>query len=423
MEVEQLNKSSAKDKWHPEASNHGVSEEERQEQRKWMSICVHTKDLELESGGVGLPIAYSWQNGKGKLWLGNELKDRKPWADKGTEVNDGDEGLGDNCVLAAASTMPIISFLFLCRISGMSGSVGIFLGGACFLWLLGFVDKLAHFYFIRFMFFNPLTELKTGLIPTNTRWCGTQKHLRLRIGITMTKVWKRWKSIGTSCTRRNCLLCHCHGAHPGLVLTVAGRSWGTTPSTNFVERSVIPWKRRSMMSKKPLCFTPQHGSLLPQQLSSPTVHAHSSMLHTFVSLEDLCWWTVHEQFMASMLQYMNAVFSLLLLSVPAVALILAPSWWACCTKICGGLLCFAMLYRNEQKKPAMGFHPFTQKWSVSPLPDCYIQYNLSLQFHKIPMLSWQRELTEVLFYYLVQNWKKNPVTKLRNEGSCWHCDD
>lgn len=45
----------------------------------------------------GLPIAYSWQNGKGKSWLGNELKDKKPQADKGTEVSDGDEGLGDNC--------------------------------------------------------------------------------------------------------------------------------------------------------------------------------------------------------------------------------------------------------------------------------------------------------------------------------------
>lgn len=93
----------------------------------------------------------------------------KPRADKGTEVNDGDEGLGDNCVLAAASTMPIISFLFLSRFSGMSGSVGIFWGGACFLWLLDFVDKLALFYFIQFMFFNTLIEFKTGLIPTNTR--------------------------------------------------------------------------------------------------------------------------------------------------------------------------------------------------------------------------------------------------------------
>lgn len=45
----------------------------------------------------GLQIAYSWQNGKGKSWLGNELKDKKPRADIGTEVNDRDEGLGDNC--------------------------------------------------------------------------------------------------------------------------------------------------------------------------------------------------------------------------------------------------------------------------------------------------------------------------------------
>lgn len=103
MEVEQLHKSSAKDKWHPEASNHGVSEEERQEQRKWMNIHVYTKNLEPESGGVGRPVAYSWQNGKGKSWLGNELKDRISWADNSSEVNDRDEGLGD-------STMPIKQF-------------------------------------------------------------------------------------------------------------------------------------------------------------------------------------------------------------------------------------------------------------------------------------------------------------------------
>jgi len=133
VEVEQLNKGSAKYKWHPEASSHGVSEEQRQKRRKWMHICVHTKDLELESGGVCLPIAYSWQNRKGKSWLGNELKDREPRANKGTEVNDGGKGWGDNCVLAAASTISVISFLFLCRFSVMSGSVGISLGGACFL--------------------------------------------------------------------------------------------------------------------------------------------------------------------------------------------------------------------------------------------------------------------------------------------------
>lgn len=43
-------------------------------------------------------------------------------------------------MLAAASTMP------------MSGLVAIFLGEACFLWLLSFVDKLIHFYCIQFVF-------------------------------------------------------------------------------------------------------------------------------------------------------------------------------------------------------------------------------------------------------------------------------
>lgn len=115
-----------------------------------MNICVCTKDLQLESGEVGLPMAHSYQNGKGK-WLGNQLKERKPQTDKGTKVSDGDGALGDNHVPAAASTMPIISFLFLCRFSGMSGSESIFLGGACFLWLFGFVDKLACFRFIQFI--------------------------------------------------------------------------------------------------------------------------------------------------------------------------------------------------------------------------------------------------------------------------------
>lgn len=116
----------------------------------------------------------------------------------------------------------------------------------------GFVDKLALFYFIQFVFSNPLPELKTGLIPTNTRWWGTRRHLRLRIGTTTIKAQKSWKSTGTPCARRNCLLCHCHGAHPELVLIAAGRSWGATPSASFVERLVLLWMRRSMMSKKPL---------------------------------------------------------------------------------------------------------------------------------------------------------------------------
>lgn len=51
-----------------------------------MHICIYQ----------GLPIAYSWQNGKGKSQLGNEIKDKKPQTDKGIEVNDQDEGLGDN---------------------------------------------------------------------------------------------------------------------------------------------------------------------------------------------------------------------------------------------------------------------------------------------------------------------------------------
>lgn len=131
-------------------------------------------------------------------------------------------------------------------------------------------------------------------------------------------------------------------------------------------------------------FTPQHGSLLPQQLSSPTVHTYSSMLQTFISLDELWWWTVNEQLMASVLWHTNAVFSL---CVSAVALMFAPSWWDCWAKVCGDLSCFAMPYRNEQKKPAMGFHPFTKKRSVNLLPDHYIQYGRSLQFHKIPMLS------------------------------------
>lgn len=37
----------------------------------------------------GLPIAYSWKNEKGKSQVGNELKDKKPRADKDPEVSDG----------------------------------------------------------------------------------------------------------------------------------------------------------------------------------------------------------------------------------------------------------------------------------------------------------------------------------------------
>lgn len=63
-------------------------------------------------------------------------------------------------MLVAPSIMPIISYL--CR----------FFWNVCVsmpvIWM-GFVDKLALSYFIPFVFFNPLTELKTGLIPTNTR--------------------------------------------------------------------------------------------------------------------------------------------------------------------------------------------------------------------------------------------------------------
>lgn len=130
------------------------------------------------------------------------------------------------------------------------------------------------------------------------------------------------------------------------------------------------------------------------------------MLHAFVSLEELCGWTVHEQFMASMSWYMNVAFSLLHLVVSAVALVFAPNWWTCWARVCGGLLCSVMPYRNEQRKPETGFHPFTKKWSVSLLPDRYVQYNLSLRFHKIPVLSEQRGLAEVLFYDLVQNREK-----------------
>lgn len=146
-------------------------------------------------------------------------------------------------MLVASSVLPIISFL--CR----------FFWNICVSSLVfwrGFVDDLELFCFIQFIFSNPLPELKTGLIPTSTRWCGTQRHLRFRIGKTMTKVQKSWKPTGTPCARRKCLLCHCHGARPELVLTVAGRSWGATPSASSVERSVLPWMRRSMMSKKPL---------------------------------------------------------------------------------------------------------------------------------------------------------------------------
>lgn len=74
---------------------------------------------------------------------------------QGVDANkkhDRDESLRGNCMIVAASTVPIKDFLFLCNFSGMSRSVGIFLGGACCLWLLGFVDKLAYFYLIKFIF-------------------------------------------------------------------------------------------------------------------------------------------------------------------------------------------------------------------------------------------------------------------------------
>lgn len=68
------------------------------------------------------------------------------------------------------------------------------------------------------------------------------------IGITVTRVWKSWKLIGTSCTRRTCPFHHCHEACLGLILRVAGRSWGAILFTNFMERSIMPWKKKSMMS-------------------------------------------------------------------------------------------------------------------------------------------------------------------------------
>lgn len=145
--------------------------------------------------------------------------------------------------------------------------------------------------------FYPLTELKTELIPTNTRWCGTQKHLRLRIGTTMTKVQKSWKSIGISCTRRNCLLCHCHGAHPELVLTVAGRSWDATPLIILVERSVMPWKRRSMMCKKPLFYS-------TTQITFATTVVFCECLYTLQHATHILWALKNaagEQFMNSSL--------------------------------------------------------------------------------------------------------------------------
>lgn len=272
VEEEELNKSSEKGKWHPDGSSRGLSEEERQV--KEMDEYAHRHKASRATVGWGrLPIAYRWHNGKGKSWLRNELKERKPWV-----LQSGDEGLGDNCLLAAASTMPTVSVLFPCRFYGMSGSEGTLLVGACFLWLLDFVDKLVGFYFTQLMLCNPLTELKTGLIQTNTRWCATQRHLRLRIKITMTKVWK------TSCTRRNPLLCRYRGAHPGLVLTVAGRSWGATPSASFVERLVTQWKRRSMMSKKPLFLIHDtdhfchHSCLLQPFTHTPARYRHPSAL-------------------------------------------------------------------------------------------------------------------------------------------------
>lgn len=76
--------------------------------------------------------------------------------------HDRDEGLGGNCMTIAASTVPVKDFLFLCRFFGMSRSVSIFLGGACCLWLLSFVDKLAYFYFIKFIFLIVLQSWRQG---------------------------------------------------------------------------------------------------------------------------------------------------------------------------------------------------------------------------------------------------------------------
>jgi len=160
------------------------------------------------------------------------------------------------------------------------------------------------------MFFNPLAELKTGLIPTNTRWCGTQKRLRLRIAVTVKKIWKTWKSIMTSCTRRKCLLFHCHGAHPGPVLTVAGRSWGATPFTNFVERSIMQWKRRSMMSKKPLFLyraqiTFATTCLLQLFISTLACYTHSSALKNSAGEQFMksSWHLCCDTWMQSFLSY------------------------------------------------------------------------------------------------------------------------
>lgn len=63
-------------------------------------------------------------------------------------------------MVAAPGILPVISFL--CRLFwNVSVSRPVF-------WR-GFVDKLALFYLIQIIFSDPLPELKTGLIPTNTR--------------------------------------------------------------------------------------------------------------------------------------------------------------------------------------------------------------------------------------------------------------
>lgn len=144
----------------------------------------------------------------------------------------------------------------------------------------------------------------------------------------------------------------------------------------------MPWKRRSMMSKKPLLLHNMdhfcHNSCLLQLfIHTPACCRHSSALMN----------SGGEQLMNSSWHMCHDIRMQLFLSVSAVALMFAPSWWDCWAKVCGDLSCFAMPYRNEQKKPAMGLHPFTKKRSVNLLPDRYIQYSRSLQFHKIPMVS------------------------------------
>lgn len=317
-------------------------------------------------------------------------------------------------MLAAPSILPIIGFL--CR----------FFWSVCASRLVfwrGFVDKLAIFYLIQFIFSNPLPGLKTGLIPTNTRWCGTQRHLRLRIGITMTKVQRSWKPTGTPCARRKCLLCHCHGAHPERVLTVAGRYWGATPSASSVERSVLPWMRRSMTSKKPL-FSLHNMWSGPFAMTVVFCSCYTLpiMPHTFVSLGELCWWKFCEQFMTSVPWQNNAIFSLLLISVSAVALIFTPSWWAC----------WAVLFK-WLKEACNGISSIYHE--VISKPSSRLLHNLPLPApppvsQNCKALIAKNDWSFDLWFYTEQ--EKNPqtlvyptnlVTDLGNEGSCWHCDD